>query len=119
MRWASRASIRWCSGSRTSPSLTRHWRRSGAGRSLPNNMPPSKRWACVERKRAARQGDPLQIGGVADSSALGEADRSHAAIAEAKLVGCGLAQVDDALAVERSAIIDPYLDLLAGILVGH
>src|SRR5690606_6173558 len=117
MRWASRASIRWCWASRTLPSLIRRWKPSGVARSMPNNMPPWKRWACVERQRAARQGDPLQIGDVADRSALGEADRGRAGIAETEFGSCRLAQIDDAFAMEGSAIIDGHPHLLAGALV--
>ena len=58
-------------------------------------------------------------GGVANKSALSETDRGGAAIAEAESCGCGLAEIDNALAVERAAIVDRDLDMLTCVLVGH
>ena len=47
-----------------------------------------------------------------------EADRGHTAIAEAEGIGRGFRKVDDALAVERPAIIDDHFNRLARVLVG-
>jgi len=49
---------------------------------------------------------------------LGETDRGSAAIAEAEGGGRGLGQVDDALAVEGTTVVDHDLDRLAAILIG-
>src|SRR5690606_28554924 len=49
---------------------------------------------------------------------LRDADRGNAAIAEAERCGCGLGKIDDALAVERAAIIDGDFNGIAGALVG-
>lgn len=51
-------------------------------------------------------------------SDLVDADRGGAAIAEAKLIGCGLAEINDTAAMEGAAIIDGNLDRAARALVG-